>query len=106
MTLRRIFITAMLALAIVAGGSARAWEPVKTERSDAKVVVRESEIEIKSAPGVIQVATNHAVQIKIFTILGRLINYETIGPGTQQYQVPTHGVYIVQVGSLTCKVAV
>lgn len=106
MTLRRIFTMTMLALTLTVGSYARTWEPVKTERTDAKVVVRESEIEIKSASGIIQVSTNHAVQIKIFTILGRLINSETIGPGVQQFQVPTHGVYIVQVGSLTCKVAV
>lgn len=106
MTLRRIFTITMLSLAVAAGGFGRGWEPVKTERNDTKGVVRENELEIKSAPGIIQISTNHPVQIKIFTILGRLISSETVNPGIQQFQVPTHGVYIVQTGTLTCKVAV
>lgn len=84
----------------------KGWEPVKTERADAKYVVRESELEIKAATGVIIVSSNHPVQIKIFTILGRLVNSETLPAGRSQLQLPAHGVYIVKVGDLTCKVAV
>lgn len=86
--------------------SAKGWEPVKTERADAKYVVRESELDIKAASGLIIVSTNHAVQIKVFTILGRLVSSETVQPGKSQLQLPAHGVYIVKVGDLTCKVAV
>lgn len=86
--------------------AASKWEVVKSERADAKAVVREAEIEIKSANGVIIVNTNHSVQIKIFTILGRLVSNETIPAGKMQLQLPAHGVYIVKVGDLTCKVAV
>ncbi|MCM1370199.1 MAG: T9SS type A sorting domain-containing protein [Candidatus Amulumruptor caecigallinarius] len=86
--------------------SAKGWETVKIERQDARQVVKESEIEIKSAPGVIIVTSNHPVQIKIFTILGRTVNTATLPAGKSQLQLPTHGVYIVKVGDLTCKVAV
>lgn len=91
---------------LTASAAPRGWEPVKSERSDAKSVVRESELEIKAASGVIYVASNHAVQIKIFTILGRLVNSETLPAGKSQLLLPAHGVYIVKVGDLTCKVAV
>lgn len=86
--------------------AARAWEPVKSERADAKSVAKESELEVKAASSTIIVTTNHQVQIKIFTILGRLVNSETIPPGTSQLSLPAHGVYLVKVGSLTCKVAI
>lgn len=106
MTLRRILVTILLTLALGAGGYARDWEPVRAERGDAKVVLRDTEMEVKSAPGIIQVYIARPAQVKIFTILGRLISSETVNSGLQQFQVPTHGVYIVQIGTKTCKVAV
>lgn len=84
----------------------KGWEQVKTERADAKSIIRDTELEIKAASGIIIVNSNHPVQIKIFTILGRIVNSETLPAGRSQLQLPAHGVYIVKVGDLTCKVAV
>ena len=85
--------------------AAKGWETVRTERTDAKSIHRDSEVEIKAARGVLVVSSGHAVQIKIFTILGSLIANDTLQPGTYQFAVPAHGVYIVKVGDMTCKVA-
>lgn len=85
---------------------ARGWEPVRTESTAAKTVARDSDIEIKSAPGQVQITCNHASQVKIFTILGRLVSSDTIPAGTSRFLLPAHGVYIVKIGDLTCKVAV
>ncbi len=107
--IRKIAITAAIALMTCLTAlpvSARGWEPLKAAREDARLVVREAEIEVSSAPGVIQVSSNRAVQIKIFTILGRIVSSETLQPGIMQFRVPAHGVYIVKAGTLTCKVAV
>ena len=52
------------------------------------------------------ITTNHPVQVKVFTILGRLVSSETAPAGKSQLALPAHGVYIVKVGDLTCKVAV
>lgn len=105
----RIILSLFLSLLTLVGGNemmARGWEPVRVERSDTKVVVHDEEVEIKTAPGLIQITANHPVQIKIFTILGRLVSSETIPQGSMQFLVPAHGVYIVKVGEITCKVAV
>ena len=109
--LRRLktYLASAILLAAVAAplaSEAKGWEAVKEERADAKSVMRDTEIEIKSASGVIIVNANHPVQVKIFTILGRLVSSETVSAGRSQFQVPAHGVYIVKVGDLTCKVAV
>lgn len=99
----------MLALSPLGGlqtGAAMKWEPVKTERSDTKSVIKETELEIKTASSTIIVTSNHTVRIQIFTILGRLVSSETIPAGTSQLVLPTHGVYLVKVGALTVKVAV
>lgn len=111
MTFRRILQHAMgLTIATTIAISpvvafAKGWEQPRTERSDARHVVRDSDIEIKAARGVIIVTSSHAVQIKVFTILGQLISSETLPAGTHQLTVQAHGVYIVKAGDLTCKVA-
>ena len=101
-----ISLLTAVATTVPSNAATRGWEQVKVERSDAKSVVRETDIEIKSARGVIIVTTNHPVQIKVFTILGRVVNSETLPAGKSQLQLPAHGVYIVKTGDLTCKVAV
>lgn len=101
-----ILLAAMLGMAVPSYAAPKGWEQVRTERADAKPVVRDSELEIKAAKGLIIVNSSHQVQIKIFTILGRLVNSDTLPAGRSQLQLPAHGVYIVKVGDLTCKVAV
>lgn len=102
-------LTLLLAAAVTASGAhaaPRGWEPVKSERADSKVVARETDVEIRAANGMIIVSTNHPAQIRIFTILGREVNSEILPAGRSQLVLPAHGVYIVKVGALTCKVAV
>ena len=104
---RQIATIILLAASIVpAVAATRGWESVKTERSNAKTVTRVAEFEIKAASGVIIISTNHSQQVKIFTILGRLVSSDSIPAGTSQFLLPAHGVYIVKIGDVTCKVAV
>lgn len=88
------------------GAEIKGWEPSKIERTEAKLVARDPQIEIRTMPGVIIVNVTHQTNIKIFTILGRLVSSETLPAGTLQFIVPAHGVYIVKAGDMTCKVAV
>lgn len=85
---------------------AKGWEVLKTEKVQTQHVASNSEIEIKAARGVIYVNTSRHLNIKIFTILGSRIAEDTLAPGSYQFTVPTHGVYIIKAGDLTCKVAV
>lgn len=102
------FITIFIAIASTstAWGVPKAWESVKSEHPSAKSVLKEAEIEVKTLPGTIIVTTNHAMQVKVFTILGRLVSCETVPAGTSQHHLPAHGIYIVTIGELTVKVAV
>lgn len=108
----RHILTLSVAFLLFSGGFAAAaalpkgWEPAKSEYASAKSIIKETEFEIKVSPGVILVNANHPVQIKIFTILGRVVNSETLPAGTSRFTLPAHGVYIVKVGDITCKVAV
>lgn len=112
--MKRMLKTYLSGILLLAAGVAptcaeaagKGWETIKTERADAKPVVRDTEFEIKAAKGVILISANHPVQIKVFTILGRLVNSETVPAGKSQLILPAHGVYIVKIGDITCKVAV
>ncbi len=98
----------MLAISFVANaaGVPKGWEQVKTEYADAKLVVKEPEIEIFTYQSMVIVNTSKPVKIQIFTILGRLVSSETLPAGASQLAINAHGVYIVKVGELTCKIAI
>lgn len=85
--------------------AAKGWESSRIERSDAKQVARDNDVEIRTARDMVIVSTNHTVQIKVFTILGQQVSSETLGAGTHHFTAPAHGVYIIKVGDITCKVA-
>ena len=84
----------------------KGWEPLKSEKGQSHRIAATSEIEIKAVRGIIYVTTSRNVNIKIFTILGSRIADDNLSPGSYQFVVPTHGVYIIKAGDLTCKVAV
>ncbi|MCM1378334.1 MAG: T9SS type A sorting domain-containing protein [Clostridium sp.] len=101
----QLSIALLLTVASPTISMAKDWESLKPDRPETRQVVKESDIELRAARGIIVVNTNHPVQIKVFTILGQLISSETVPAGTSQFTVTSHGIYIVKVGGLTCKVA-
>ncbi len=102
-----IFALAALLLAIMlpASSFAKGWEPVRTDVSGYKPVAHDNDIEIRVSPGHVIVMTSQPVQIKVFTILGQVVSNENIPAGVSRLPL-SHGVYIVKVGDLTCKIAV
>ncbi|MDE6754951.1 MAG: T9SS type A sorting domain-containing protein [Muribaculaceae bacterium] len=102
-----LFMTCCIAFGAGSGVPPRGWEQVRTEIQDeTKTVAKEAELEVKVSPGFIIVSASSPVQIKVFTILGRLVSEENLPAGISRLQLPAHGVYIIKAGSLTCKVAV
>lgn len=81
------------------------WEPLKSESTEVKSIVKEADIEIRAGRGTIIVTASKPVQVKVYTILGQLVSRENLPAGTSQLTIPAHGVYIIKSGDLTCKVA-
>ncbi|MCM1490360.1 MAG: T9SS type A sorting domain-containing protein [Muribaculum sp.] len=101
-----ILATLMLAVSIVViPGYAKGWEPVRTDVSQLSSVAKDDDIVIRVAPGQVVVSSSQQIQIKIFTILGQVVSNETLPAGVNRLSL-SHGVYIVKVGDLTCKIAV
>ncbi len=84
---------------------AKGWETVRADVSGFNSVAHDDDVEIRVAPGHVVVVTSQQVQIKVFTILGQVVSSETLPVGTSRLPL-SHGVYIVKVGDLTCKIAV
>lgn len=84
---------------------AKGWESVRTDVSSLNTVARGNDIVVRVAPGQVVVSSSQPVQIKIFTILGQVVSSDTLQPGVNRLSL-SHGVYIVKVADLTCKIAV
>lgn len=107
---RRLRMLIMLAAILAAVWSpslceAKGWEAVRVDVSGLNSVAQDSDVEIRVAPGHVVVVATQSVQIKVFTILGQVVSSETLPAGVSRLQL-SHGVYIVKVGDLTCKIAV
>ena len=100
-----ILAVAMTMAAYPVSAAAKGWEVVRNEKPAGRKVISDSEVEIRSGNGMIYISTSRNVNIKIFTILGSRIADDNLAPGNYQFAVPTHGVFIIKAGTLTCKVA-
>ncbi|MDE6697291.1 MAG: T9SS type A sorting domain-containing protein [Muribaculaceae bacterium] len=98
-------LMASVAVMMPLSSFAKGWEPVRTDVSGLNSVARDNDVEIRVSPGHVVVVASQSVQIKVFTILGQVVSNETLPAGTSRLPL-SHGVYIVKVGDLTCKIAV
>ena len=92
-------------LALPAYSAPTKWETPKTERTDGKTIIKDSDTEIKAARGIIVINSNKPTQLKVYTILGQLVSRENLPAGQSQLTLSAHGVYIIKTPELTCKVA-
>ncbi len=98
-------VAVVIAVSMPVASFAKGWEPVRTDVSGLNSVAHDNDVEIRVSPGHVVVVTSQPVQIKVFTILGQVVSNESLPAGTSRLPL-SHGVYIVKVGDLTCKIAV
>lgn len=107
LTRRILMIVAVLLLSMPLDVAARSWDIARLESlPEARVVVRQTDVEIRAARGVIYISTNRPVQVKVYSILGHLVAQSSLQNGSYRMTLNNHGVYLVKIGDLTCKVAV
>ena len=82
------------------------WQEAKAITGNFKAVSSQHDIEIFSSPNVIMLKVNHDVEVRLFTILGKLISADYLHPGIYQYHLDAHGIYIIKTEETSCKVAI
>ena len=82
------------------------WTEAKTLNGNFKAVTTQPDIEIFSAPNVIMLKVNENVEVRLYTILGKLISAQQLDPGIFQYHMDSHGIYIIKTEKTSCKVAI
>lgn len=82
------------------------WEAVKAMTNNMKHIAKENDIEVFSAPSLVFINVNRNVKVQIFTILGKLVSSQNLEPGSYEFKLETHGVYIIKTPETTCKVAI
>lgn len=109
--LRRIITILICCCAIllpagVVHAQTKSWQPIKSVTGNFKAVSSHPDIEIFTAPNIIMVKVNHETEVRLFTILGKLILSQHLGPGIFQYRLDAHGIYIIKTDDSSCKIAV
>ena len=82
------------------------WQETKNITTNFKAVSSQPEIDVFSAPNIIKVKVNQETEVRIFTILGKLISSQILKPGIYEYRMDSHGVYIIKTDENSCKIAI
>ena len=110
MELKRIFISGFFLLASstlpVIMAQSNHWMEAKSINGNFKAVSSLPDLEVFSAPNTIMIKVNRDIEVRIFTILGKLISDEHLQPGIFQYHLEAHGIYIVKTEDSSCKIAI
>ena len=101
-----IMLTGMASSLCVAQTHVNQWLETKSISGNFKAVVSQPDIEVFSAPNNIIIKVNYGVDVRLFTILGKLISVQHLEPGIFQYHLDSHGIYIIKTGETSCKIAI
>ncbi len=91
-------------LAASGAESTRQWE--RMQEVSASELVDADVISVQQRDGYIYVSNSRTVEVKVFSIVGRLISQAELKPGISRLKMNTKGLYIVKIGEKTLKIAV
>ena len=108
---RRLFVSLVLGCCLstslfYAQNNTQHWQEAKTISGNFKAISSLPDLEVFSAPNTIMLKVNREVEIRLFTILGKLISVERLEPGIFIYRIDSHGIYIIKTTDSSCKIAI
>ena len=108
---RKILTSILLAISLLAPSMSaqtqeHQWHEAKNISANFKAVTSQPDIDVFSAPNMIMIKVNQEVKVNIFTILGKLISSEHLSPGIYEFEIESHGVYIIKTDETSCKLAI
>lgn len=107
----KILFALLLSLAFPIGAmwaqsQPKSWQESKTISGNFKAVSSQPEIDIFSAPNTIKIKVYQETEVRVFTILGKLISSQILKPGIYEFHMESHGIYIVKTDDNSCKIAI
>ena len=90
----------------MANNHPHSWQEINNMNGNFKAVISQPDIEVFSSPNIIMVKVNRTTQIRLFTILGKLISSQKLEPGIFEYHMDTPGIYIIKTDDISCKIAI
>ena len=112
MRLKRVILSLCVCIATLCASDAlgqnhtHEWLEAKSISGNYKAVSSQPEMEVFSAPNTVMVKVNRETEVRLFTILGKLVLSQKLAPGIYEYRIDSHGIYIVKTDENSCKVAV
>ena len=91
---------------VVAQNQSKTWHEAKNISGNFKAVSSMPDIEVFSSPNVIMIKVNHSTDVRLFTILGKIICSQHLDPGLFEFHLESHGIYIVKTDISSCKIAI
>ena len=109
--LRKILFSVLLGLILSVPSTfaqtyGKVWQEIGTVSSYYRPVFSQDDIDVFSGSNLIILKTNRETDVRIFTILGKLISSQRIGPGTFEFRPDAKGIYIIKTEEISCKVAI
>lgn len=105
------FLMAALCVALafpvaLAQNHQKEWHEAKTINGNFKAISSQPDIDVFSSPNIIMIKVNRETEVRLFTILGKLIIAQKLSPGIFEYHIDTHGIFIIKTDDSSCKIAV
>lgn len=100
------FFTLSLASHLIIAQNEAGWKEVDQLGLHLKNVCRHPDIEVFSAPNIIMIKVNKDTDVRLFSILGKIISEQHLHPGFFKYDMNTPGVYIIKTNISSCKIAI
>lgn len=94
---------------MAAYGATPRWEGVNSPPQGSVAVESRAgadQLEVAVRDGYIYVVCQERVTVKVFTILGQLINSDTLTPGTHRMKISAKGIYILKTDTSTRRVTI
>lgn len=78
------------------------WESVETVIAE----LADDALDVTVRDHYVYIYTPASVNVKLFTILGQLVNQANVPPGTSRLKLNTRGIYILKAGTVTRRITI
>ena len=104
-TLRAFMLAVAATLALLTDASP-AWEKVGAVTTELSDAASAESVDVKIVENTIVLTLSHNTNVKLFTILGQLVDEKQLDAGTWRFPLSARGIYILKAGSVTRRITI